>query len=80
MLKVGLTNPRLRWIEATILLVGCWTGRSDMMHNTMWWRFSGSSKVVNIVVFFYQLSVRERRWRGEMRETLIRAEIGVTDH
>ncbi len=42
MLEFGLINALLRWIKAMIPLDGCWSGRSDVMDNIMWWRLTGA--------------------------------------
>ncbi len=44
-LKFGLSNALLRRIKMTIPLEGCWTSRSDVMDNIVWWRITGAGDV-----------------------------------
>ncbi len=50
-LEFGLSNAFLRRITTTIPLEGCWTSRSDVMDNIVWWRITGAgdARVVGII-------------------------------
>ncbi len=45
MLEFGLSNALRRWIKATIPREGCWTSRSDVMDDIVWWRITGADDV-----------------------------------
>ncbi len=47
--EFGLSNAHLRQIKATIPLEGCWTSRSDVMGNIVWWRITGAVREVGIL-------------------------------
>ncbi len=47
-LEFGLSNALLRRIKATTPMEGCWTIRSDVMDNIVWWRITGAGEVRKI--------------------------------
>ncbi len=44
-LEFGPSNALLRRIKTTIPLEGCWTSRSGVMDNIVWWRITGAGDV-----------------------------------